>query len=179
MTGTPPYRKRKLWADLPLDSLDGISASELFSKAQGYTYDDIILLPGQITFAANDVDISSAITRNIRLRTPFVASPMDTVSESKMGIAMALQGGIAIMHHNCSVKLQSQMVDKVKRYKNGFITDPKVLAPTATVADVLAIKARYGFTGVPITEDGQVRPLFVKLVRRLHLVFCYRRCSER
>ena len=142
--------------ELPQDFPDGKDAVQLFGSGQGYTYDDLILLPGHIDFAADAVDLSSHLTRNIRLTLPFVSSPMDTVTESAMAIAMALQGGIGIVHYNNTVKEQTQMVDRVKRYKNGFITDPKTLSPDNTIEDVLAIKKRYGFSGVPITDTGRM-----------------------
>ena len=124
----------------PFDIDDGKDAHTLFGGGQGYTYDDLILLPGHIDFAADAVDLSTQLTKNIRLHVPFVSSPMDTVTESSMAIAMALQGGIGIIHYNCSIEEQGRMVDRVKRYKNGFITDPKTLRPDHTIADVLAIK---------------------------------------
>ena len=140
----------------PFDIDDGKDAHTLFGSGQGYTYDDLILLPGHIDFAADAVDLSTQLTKNIRLHVPFVSSPMDTVTESSMAIAMALQGGIGIIHYNCSIEEQGRMVDRVKRYKNGFITDPKTLRPDHAIADVLAIKAKYGFSGVPITESGDM-----------------------
>ena len=144
------------FVELPQDLADGKDAMTLFGAGQGYTYDDLILLPGHIDFAAEAVDLSSHFSRNIRLRLPFVSSPMDTVTESGMAIAMALQGGIGIIHHNTSVREQAQMVDRVKRYKNGFITDPKTLSPLDSIEDVLSIKRRYGFSGVPITDTGKM-----------------------
>ena len=142
--------------ELPYDLPDGKDAMTLFGAGQGYTYDDLILLPGHIDFAADAVDLSTPLTKNIRLHLPFVSSPMDTVTESSMAIAMALQGGIGIVHYNNSIKEQTQQVDRVKRYKNGFITDPKTLSPDSTIEDVLSIKKRYGFSGVPITDTGRM-----------------------
>lgn len=151
------------WTDvkgqpLPLSTYeevkDGMSATEFFSQHTGYTYDDFILLPGYIHFSADAVSLTSYITKNIRLHVPFVSSPMDTVTEHRMAIAMALQGGMGIIHCNNTIEEQAEQVEKVKRFKNGFITDPKVLSPSHTVRDVKAIKAKYGFSGVPITENG-------------------------
>lgn len=96
------------------------------------------------------------MTRNITLNAPFLSSPMDTVTEDRMAIALALHGGLGIIHHNCSAEEQAAMVRKVKKYENGFITDPHCIGPDGTVGDVLAVKAEFGFCGVPITEGGKV-----------------------
>jgi len=112
----------------------------------------------------DEVELESALTTNIRLKVPFVSSPMDTVTESKMAIAMALLGGMGIIHYNQSIVEQCYHVDRVKRFKNGFITDPKVLSPDHTIADVDAIKRQFGFSGVPITEDGKMGGKLVGIV---------------
>lgn len=150
---------------------DGQDAETMFAAGQGYTYDDIILLPGGIDFTVDEVDLESQLTSNIRLKIPFVSSPMDTVTESKMAIAMALMGGIGIIHYNQSIEEQCYHVDKVKRFKNGFITDPKVLSPNHTIADVDAIKQQFGFSGVPITEDGKMGGKLVGIVTNRDIDF--------
>jgi IMP dehydrogenase len=113
-------------------------------------------MPGHISFGLNDVNISSSLTRNITLQAPFVSSPMDTVTEHRMAINMALLGGIGIIHSNMSAEEQAAEVRKVKKYKNGFITDPVCLSPDHTVEDVLRTKARLGFSSFPITQDGKM-----------------------
>lgn len=144
---------------------DGLSGEDMFIKnSKGLTYDDVILLPGQINFGVDDVDLSTNLTRNIKLKVPLVSSPMDTVTEHMMAIAMALQGGIGIIHYNNSIEDQTSEVMKVKRFKNGFITDPKCLPPTATINDVDAIKAKFGFSGVPITVNGKLGSKLVGIV---------------
>lgn len=114
------------------------------------------MMPGHIGFGLQDIDISSKLTRNIKLQAPFVSSPMDTVTEHMMAITMALQGGIGIIHSNMSVEVQAEEVHKVKKYKNGFITDPVCLSPDHTAADVFQIKSQKGFSSFPITEGGKL-----------------------
>jgi IMP dehydrogenase len=156
---------------LPLDTQeqallmqDGHSAEALFNDVMGRTYDDFIILPGQIRFGVDSVTLDTWLTRNIRLKTPIVSSPMDTVTESSMAIAMALMGGIGMIHSNNTPEEQAEQVRQVKRYKNGFITNPVVLSPQHRVVDIRRIKETYGFSGVPITENGQMGGKLVGIV---------------
>jgi len=143
---------------------DGNTGAQLFACGEGLTYHDFIILPGFIDFAAEEVDLSSALTKKISLKAPLVSSPMDTVTESEMAIAMALCGGIGIMHHNCAPEVQSQEVMKVKKYKHGFIRDPVCLTPHHRVSDIFEVKKKHGFAGVPITEDGKMGSRLVGIV---------------
>lgn len=140
----------------PFSGEDGMSAYELFGLNDGLTYDDFLVLPGYIDFAPDQVDLQSPLTKKLKINVPLVSSPMDTVTESDMAIAMALCGGIGIIHHNCPLEVQAEEVRKVKKYKHGFIRDPVVLSPTNTVRDVMAVKRAKGFAGVPITNTGKL-----------------------
>lgn len=137
-------------------SPDGTDLPTLFHSPTSYTYDDIILLPGRIDFAARDVSLRSRLTKRITLATPIVSSPMDTVTGPEMAIAMALQGGIGIVHCNCSVEEQVDAVRKVKRFNNGFLTDPLVIGMERTVKEVREAIEAYGYTGFPVTDTGLV-----------------------
>ncbi|MBI3726564.1 IMP dehydrogenase [bacterium] len=150
---------------------DGLSARELFRPGRGIAYDDFLLLPGHIDFHHSAVDLSSRFTKRITLRLPFVSSPMDTVTEHKMAIALALQGGIGVVHYNNAISEQVEEVKKVKRFENGFITSPVVLSADHSLADVDAIKAKFGFSGIPITEDGTLKTRVVGIVTNRDIDF--------
>nr|CAI5835126.1 unnamed protein product [Callosobruchus analis] len=147
-----------------LDLEDGFSAKEMINKGSGLTYNDFIILPGFIDFPADAVNLTSQLTKKITLKAPLVSSPMDTVTEAEMAIAMALCGGIGIIHHNCLPSYQANEVSKVKKYKHGFIHNPVVLSPTHTVSDILKVKEQNGFCGVPITESGKLGGKLVGIV---------------
>jgi len=152
---------------------DGLSAQDIFGgkQARGYTYDDLILLPGHISFPTSKVSLTSHFSRNIVVKTPFVSSPMDTVTEHMMAIHMALHGGMGVIHHNMSIEQQATEVRKVKRYENGRITDPQVMCPNNRVSDVDEIKAKFGFTGVPVTVDGKMGSKLVGIVTNRDIDF--------
>ncbi|GAA5982979.1 hypothetical protein JCM5350_003527 [Sporobolomyces pararoseus] len=145
---------------------DGLSVRELMdsTKQGGLTYNDFLVLPGHIDFPASVVSTESKVTKKTVLKTPFLSSPMDTVTETEMAIAIALLGGLGVIHHNCSPQLQAEMVHAVKKFENGFITDPMCLKPSNTVADVWAIKDKHGFCGIPITENGKLGSKLVGIV---------------
>ena len=128
----------------------------MFGGGSGYTYNDFIILPNHISFDANDVSLKSRITRKIELNTPFISSPMDTVTEAQMAIHMALFGGIGIVHCNNTIEEQCAEIAAVKRFKNGFILDPFTVGPSNTLQDLDAIKAQHGFSGCPVTESGKM-----------------------
>ena len=134
------------------DLVDGFTASQVFSNRahSSITFDDL-LLPGQIDFGVEQVDLRTQLTRNISLEMPFVSSPMDSVTEDEMAVAIALAGGVGFIHCQCPPADQADMVMRVKRFENGFIRCPAVCAPT----DTLAKLDELGFHGVPITEGGR------------------------
>lgn len=156
-------------AEYPL--LDGMSARKFFEQGTGYTYDDFIMLPGHIDFSADEVNLDTQISRRIKLKTPLVSSPMDTVTEADMAISMALQGGMGIIHYNNSIEEQRDEVSKVKRFKNGFITSPLTLRPDHTVRDIDEIKKKFNFSGVPITENGQMGSRLLGIVTNRDIDF--------
>ncbi len=145
---------------------DGYSASTIFSTAgcRGFTFDDIIALPGEIDFGVEEVDLRTKLTRNIELAHPFVSSPMDTVTGHKMAVALALQGCIGIIHSACSQEEQAEMVAKVKMYESGFINKPIVLGPDSALSAFDEIKRIHNITGVPITEGGKAGDRLVGLL---------------
>jgi len=153
------------------DSDDGITAPTMMASGSGLTYNDFIILPGYIDFAATEVALQSPLTKKITLKTPFVSSPMDTVSESEMAKTMALLGGIGIIHHNCSIEFQANEVHKVKRFEQGFINDPIVLGPTHKVEDVINIHSKFGFSGFPVTDDGKAGGKLIGMVTNRDIDF--------
>ncbi|KAJ2903454.1 hypothetical protein MKZ38_009939 [Zalerion maritima] len=140
---------------------DGLGIKDLMDTKirGGLTYNDFLLLPGYIGFPASSVSLDSPITKRITLKTPFVSSPMDTVTEAEMAIHMALQGGLGVIHHNCSATAQASMVRKVKRYENGFINDPVVISTHTTIGEAKALKEKWGFGGFPVTGQFVQLPL--------------------
>lgn len=120
---------------------------------EGLTFDDILLIPARSEVLPRETDISSYITRDIKLNVPFVSAAMDTVTESGMAIAMASQGGIGIIHKNMSIKTQADEVDRVKRSESGMITDPITLTADKTVDDAEAIMKKYSISGIPIVNE--------------------------
>jgi len=132
---------------------------------QGITFDDVLLEPGYSDIVPRDVDVRTNLTRNIRLNIPIVSSPMDTVTESELAIALAQEGGIGMIHKNLSVPAQTREVDKVKRSENGIITDPITLPPDETVRTARQIMQQHHISGVPITI-GDDKKLVGILTRR-------------
>lgn len=123
----------------------------------GLTYDDVMLLPGHTDVIPSEADTSSRLTRRIRVNAPLVSSAMDTVTESRMAISMARNGGLGVLHRNLSIQEQAGYVDKVKRSESGMITNPVTTTPDATVAEVDALCGQFRVSGLPVVEgDGRL-----------------------
>ncbi|MTI46741.1 IMP dehydrogenase [Sporosalibacterium faouarense] len=122
---------------------------------EGLTFDDVLLVPAKSEVLPKNVSIKTNLTKKIQLNTPIMSAGMDTVTEAKMAIAMAREGGIGIIHKNMSIEAQAMEVDKVKRSEHGVITDPFFLSPEHIVSDALELMERYHISGVPITNDNK------------------------
>ena len=123
---------------------------------EGITFDDVLLVPGYSEVIPNQVDLTTHLTKSIVLNIPMMSAGMDTVTEHRMAIAMARQGGIGIIHKNMSIEAQADEVDKVKRSENGVITDPFFLSPEHTLEDANNLMAKFRISGVPITENKKL-----------------------
>src|SRR5262245_53981661 len=129
---------------------------------QGITFDDVLLEPGYSEVVPKDVDVRTSLTRHIRLNIPVVSSPMDTVTESELAIALAQEGGIGIIHKNLPIAAQTREVDKVKRSENGVISDPVTLPPDETVQTAKRLMEQHHISGVPITVNGHLRGILTR-----------------
>lgn len=129
--------------------------ADRFAK-EGLTFDDVLLVPGHSQILPKDVDVTTQLTRNIRLSIPIMSAGMDTVTETRMAIAVAREGGIGIIHKNMSIEEQARMVDRVKRSEHGVITDPFSLAPDNKIKEALDIMEHYHISGVPVTQEGKL-----------------------
>jgi len=123
---------------------------------EGLTFDDVLLVPNKSAILPTQVDTRTRVTRNITLNIPIVSAAMDTVTESRLAIALAQQGGIGIVHRSMSIEQQALEVDKVKRSESGMIVDPVTIGPRNRIADALEIMKKYKISGVPVTESGKL-----------------------
>lgn len=144
----------------------GWSAHQIMNRIYTYAYDDLILLPGYIDFPVHEVSLQCQLTPHITLQTPIISSPMDTVTESEMAISIALHGGLGIIHANLSMEKQVEEIRKVKRFQNGFITNPVVVSPHTTVGEIIALQNKHRFTGFPVTTDGGQHSKIIGIVSR-------------
>jgi len=138
---------------------------------EALTFDDILLLPRHSRVLPSQVDISSRFTRGIKLNVPILSAAMDTVTESRLAIAMAQQGGLGVIHKNLSIEEQASEVDRVKRSESGMIVNPITLSPTHKVFEALELMKRYRISGVPITEDGSKEGRLVGILTNRDLRF--------
>ncbi len=123
---------------------------------EGLTFDDVLLIPQASSVMPSEVDLSTVLTKGISLNIPIISAAMDTVTESRLAIAMAREGGMGIIHKNMSIEEQAKEVDKVKRSEHGVITDPFYLEPQHLVKDAISLMERYRISGVPITKEGKL-----------------------
>lgn len=131
------------------------SYDEKFGK-KGLTFDDVLLIPGESDVEPKNVDVSTHLTKTIKLNTPLMTAAMDTVTETDMAIAMAREGGVGIIHKNMSIEKQADQVDRVKRSENGVIVNPFFLSPENTVRDADELMGKYKISGVPICREGKL-----------------------
>src|SRR5438105_7017518 len=126
-----------------------------FSR-EGLTFDDVLLVPAESRVLPNDVATATQLTHGIRIEIPIVSAAMDTVTEARLAIALAREGGLGVIHRNLSIEAQVAEVDKVKRSESGMIVEPVTLHPGALVSDALELMSTYHISGVPITDDAGV-----------------------
>ncbi len=144
-----------------------MSAEEKFGR-EGFTFDDVVLVPARSSVLPSDVSTYSRLTHDITLKIPIVSAAMDTVTEARLAIAMAREGGIGIIHRNLSIDDQAREVDTVKRSQSGMIVEPITLGPNAPLAEAVAIMERFHISGVPITEEGKLVGILTNRDIRFH-----------
>jgi IMP dehydrogenase len=135
------------------------------------TFDDVLLVPRHSNVLPSEVDVSSNFTRNIRLHVPIASAAMDTVTESRLAIAMAQQGGMGVIHKNLTIEEQASEVDRVKRSESGMIVNPITLSPTNRIFEALELMKKYRISGVPITQDGSKEGRLVGILTNRDLRF--------
>ncbi|RME23390.1 MAG: CBS domain-containing protein, partial [Deltaproteobacteria bacterium] len=127
---------------------------ELEKLQQALTFDDVLLLPAYSEILPNQTDVSTRLSRKHRLKIPFVSAAMDTVTESRLAITMAQEGGIGILHKNMSIEKQVQEVVKVKKFESGIIRDPVTIAPERPLGEAVALMQKHSISGIPVVRDG-------------------------
>ena len=120
------------------------------------TFDDVLLVPARSYVHPRDVSLATQLTKSIRLNLPLISAAMDTVTESRLAIALAQEGGIGIVHKNLSIKAQATEVSRVKRFESGVVKDPLVVPPTMLVRDVIQLQRQHGISGLPVVENGKI-----------------------
>src|SRR5499427_3309168 len=151
---------------------DVLNADQIsIGLATALTFDDVLLVPQHSQVLPSAVDVATQFTTNIKLHVPLVSAAMDTVTESRLAIAMAQQGGIGIIHKNLSIDEQASEVDRVKRSESGMIVDPITLSPTHRIFEALDLMKKFSISGVPITEDGSKEGRLVGILTNRDLRF--------
>src|SRR5690242_20299498 len=151
---------------------DVLNAEQIsIGLATALTFDDVLLVPQHSTVLPSEVDVASNFTRHIRLNVPIASAAMDTVTESRLAIAMAQQGGIGVIHKNLAIEEQASEVDRVKRSESGMIVNPITLSPTARIYEALELMKKYRISGVPITDDGSKEGRLVGILTNRDLRF--------
>src|SRR5712692_5652885 len=135
------------------------------------TFDDVLLVPRHSTVVPSQVDVTTRFTRNIQLNVPLASAAMDTVTESRLAIAMAQHGGIGVIHKNLSIQEQASEVDRVKRSESGMIVNPITLSPTNRIYEALELMKKFSISGVPITDDGSKEGRLVGILTNRDLRF--------
>ncbi|MEM7458718.1 MAG: IMP dehydrogenase, partial [Pseudomonadota bacterium] len=123
---------------------------------QAITFDDVLLQPGASEVTPSEVDVSTQLTKSIGLNIPLISAAMDTVTEARLAIAMAQAGGIGVIHRNFSVEEQAAQVTQVKKFESGVVMNPVTIEPTASLAELKALKQQTGFSGIPVVERGKL-----------------------
>src|SRR6186713_3337115 len=152
------------------DSIASLAATEV-GFATALTFDDILLVPQHSTVLPYQADVSTRLTRRIRLNVPILSAAMDTVTESRLAIAMAQHGGLGVIHKNLSIEEQASEVDRVKRSESGMIVNPITLSPTHRIYEALDLMKKYRISGVPITQDGSKEGRLVGILTNRDLRF--------
>ena len=140
----------------------------------GLTFDDVLLVPQKSELLHSDIDVSTYLTRNIKLNIPLVSAAMDTVTEARLAIAIAQEGGIGIIHKNLTWKEQAAQVDKVKRFMTGIVTHPITLSPGSSIKEAAEIMKKQGISGFPVTADGSGNGKLVGILTKRDLKFIKR-----
>jgi IMP dehydrogenase len=156
---------------MELNTLSPASIDVAADLRMALTFDDVLLVPQHSTVVPNQVDVTTRLTRNIRLNVPLLSAAMDTVTESLLAIAMAQHGGIGIIHKNLSIDEQALEVDRVKRSESGMIVNPITLSPTNRIHEALELMKKYRISGVPITDDGRKEGRLVGILTNRDLRF--------
>src|SRR6187431_3103707 len=149
----------------------GAAAQVMAGLTEALTYDDILLVPRHSQVLPSKVDVASRLTRRLHLNVPILSAAMDTVTESRLAIAMAQHGGLGVIHKNMSIDEQASEVDRVKRSESGMIVDPITLSPTNRIYEALDLMKKYRISGVPITEDGSKEGRLVGILTNRDLRF--------